>query len=318
MADLFERINRVERAMNSAEAQGSAIQQALNEDFGKLAVAAAEADAARSPKPDRIKKPKSAAKGARPSGLLPGPKGLSAAVRSVDHMRSIPAHTPLSSVLAQFKEAETAWAHEKARLRREAIEERKRANKLELDYKRLQRVNEHQMLDVKALKTALKSRDSQLENASERIRELDVALQRTQEESALAIASLNAERDDLKGLLLAALQRLEAVDELMRLLEEERSKALDAAARARTEVAELAESRRKLQWQSKLLEKMSEADPARHAPASAPAACPQVQLKHNKRKSEAIRRLLSVDQEGGGPSAAELAAADSELLDDDL
>lgn len=34
------------------------------------------------------------------------------------------------------------------------------------------------MLDVKALKTALKSRDSQLENASERIRELDVALQR--------------------------------------------------------------------------------------------------------------------------------------------
>lgn len=56
MADLFERINRVERAMNSAEAQGSAIQQALNEDFGKLAVAAAEADAARSPKPDRCAK----------------------------------------------------------------------------------------------------------------------------------------------------------------------------------------------------------------------------------------------------------------------
>jgi hypothetical protein len=44
----------------------------------------------------------------------------------------------------------------------------------------------------------------------------------------------------------------------MRLLEEERSKALDAAARARNEVAELAESRRKLAWQSKLLEKMSE------------------------------------------------------------
>ncbi|KAG2439424.1 hypothetical protein HXX76_004781 [Chlamydomonas incerta] len=315
MADLFERINRVERAMTSAEAQSSAIQQALNEDFGNLAVEAAEADAVRSPKPERTKKAKSAVKGARPSGLLPGPKGLSAAVRSIDHMRSIPAHTPLSSVLAQFKEAETAWAHEKARLRREAIEERKRANKLELDNKRLQRVNEHQMLDVKALKTALKSRDSQLETATERIRELDVALQRTQEESALAIASLNAERDDLKGLLLAALQRLEAVDDLvqradissammedkMRLLEEERSKALDAAARARIEVAELAESRRKLQWQSKLLEKMSD-----------------VQLKHNKRKSEAIRRLLSVDQEGGGPSAADLAAADSELLDDDL
>jgi hypothetical protein len=44
----------------------------------------------------------------------------------------------------------------------------------------------------------------------------------------------------------------------MRALEEERLRALEAAARARTEVAELTESRRKLQWQSKLLEKMSE------------------------------------------------------------
>ena len=41
-------------------------------------------------------------------------------------------------------------------------------------------------------------------------------------------------------------------------LEEERLRALEAAARARTEVADLTESRRKLQWQSKLLEKMSE------------------------------------------------------------
>lgn len=50
----------------------------------------------------------------------------------------------------------------------------------------------------------------------------------------------------------------------MRLLEEDRAKALEAAARARTEVAELAESRRKLQWQSKLLEKMSEVSLAQH------------------------------------------------------
>ncbi len=44
----------------------------------------------------------------------------------------------------------------------------------------------------------------------------------------------------------------------MKALEEERLRALEAAARARAEVAELTESRRKLQWQSKLLEKMSE------------------------------------------------------------
>ncbi|KAG2502070.1 hypothetical protein HYH03_000563 [Edaphochlamys debaryana] len=244
----------------------------------------------------------------------PAPKGLSAAIRNVEHMRSIPAHTPLSNVLAQFKEAETAWAHEKARLRRESIEERKRANKLELDFKRQQRMLEHQTLDIKALKTALKSRDSQLESAAERIRELDVALQRTQEEAALAIAGLNAERDDLKGLLVSALQRLEAVDEAvqradisnamledkMLLLEEERTRALEAAARARNEVTELAESRRKLQWQSKLLEKMSE-----------------VQLKHNKRKSEAIRRLLSADEQAALRGAgADLGPTDSELLDD--
>lgn len=44
----------------------------------------------------------------------------------------------------------------------------------------------------------------------------------------------------------------------MRALEDERLRALEAAARARSEVTELTESRRKLQWQSKLLEKMSE------------------------------------------------------------
>lgn len=50
----------------------------------------------------------------------------------------------------------------------------------------------------------------------------------------------------------------------MRALEEERLKALEAAARARSEVAELSESRRKLQWQSKLLEKMSEVQVYHH------------------------------------------------------
>ncbi|KXZ52075.1 hypothetical protein GPECTOR_10g1098 [Gonium pectorale] len=288
--------------MSSAEAQSSAIKLAIQEDMGALAaLAAAEDGAARSPKPDRaiVKKGKAVSKAARPSVLANPPKGLSAAVRSADHMRSIPAHTPLSSVLAQFKEAETAWAHDKARLRREALEERKRANKLELECKRHQRALEHQALDIKALRTALKSRDSQLEAA-------------TQEDAALTIANLNAEREDLKGMLAAALQRLEAVDEMvqradissammedkMRMLEEERTKALDAAARARTEVAELAESRRKLQWQSKLLEKMSE-----------------VQLKHNKRKSEAIRRLLSAEEHGQAHSG-DLAPTESELLDD--
>lgn len=55
--------------------------------------------------------------------------------------------------------------------------ERKRANKLELDSKRQARCVEQLGLDVKALKTALKNRDSQLGVAGERIRELEGALQ---------------------------------------------------------------------------------------------------------------------------------------------
>ena len=58
----------------------------------------------------------------------------------------------------------------------------------------------------------------------------------------------------------------------MKSLEEERLRALEAAARARAEVQELSESRRKLQWQSKLLEKMSEVCDKNHQggnPASA-------------------------------------------------
>ncbi len=68
----------------------------------------------------------------------------------------------------------------------------------------------------------------------------------------------------------------------MRTLEEERTRALDAAARARTEVAELAESRRKLQWQSKLLEKMSEVrgSRARAVPAVLRSACAPSPVVH--------------------------------------
>lgn len=51
----------------------------------------------------------------RQSAPNPTAKGLVAAVRSAGHMKSIPAHTPLSTVMSQFKEAEEAWAHEKVR-----------------------------------------------------------------------------------------------------------------------------------------------------------------------------------------------------------
>ncbi|MEW5306660.1 MAG: hypothetical protein WDW36_009111 [Sanguina aurantia] len=215
--------------------------------------------------------------------------------RAAEHMKGAPSHTPLSSVLSQYKEAETVWAQEKGRLRREALAERKRANKNDLELQRLSRLTEHKSLDIKALKIALRNRDVQLEDSHAGVKALEDALSRTQQEASLALSSLSAERDDLKALLLAALQRLEAVDgvvqradvstammeQKVRGLEEERLQALEAAARARAEVSELTENRRKLQWQSKLLEKMSE-----------------VQLKHNKRKSDAIKKLLNADTGG--------------------
>lgn len=69
-------------------------------------------------------------------------------------------------------------ACEQARLRREALTERKRANKTDLEHKRLERLAEHRTLELKALKTALKNRDSQLEVAEARIRELEGGLMR--------------------------------------------------------------------------------------------------------------------------------------------
>jgi hypothetical protein len=48
----------------------------------------------------------------------------------------------------------------------------------------------------------------------------------------------------------------------------------------------------------------------------APLGGAQVQLKHNKRKSEAIRKLLSAEAAAGGDAAAAQAAAEG-LLDDE-
>eukprot|EP00798_Chlamydomonas_sp_ICE-L_P016824 gene16824-23103_t len=235
------------------------------------------------------------------SSLVPvGPPRVPSARTSTCVRRSvnistdrIPAHTPLASVLQQYRESETTWAQEKAALRREADTQRRRANHFDEELKRLSRLSEHRSLDIKALKSALRNRDNQLVESGERIKELEAY----QEDAAVRLASLSTERDDLKALLIATLQRLEAVDEVVhradmtssimqekvKELEEERLRALEAAALARSEVQELTESKRKLQWQSKLLEKMSE-----------------VQLKHNKHKTEAIKKLLSDPPSGGG------------------
>ena len=66
----------------------------------------------------------------------------------------------------------------KARLRREATEERRRAIKSTLELQKASRLLEHKQNDTKALKSALKNRDSQLAATGERIKELEDALAR--------------------------------------------------------------------------------------------------------------------------------------------
>lgn len=64
------------------------------------------------------------------------------------------------------------------RLRREAEESRQRATRSELEVIRLTRLCDAKGLDVKALKSALKNRDTQLAAAGERIKELEGELSR--------------------------------------------------------------------------------------------------------------------------------------------
>ncbi len=130
--------------------------------------------------------------------------------------------SPLATVLAQYKEAETGWLQEKVRgcagrarllatrraapdlllpaargqgpdapprpthpptrrqaeLRREAAAQRKRANKAELELKRLERLHAHQALDVQALRQALRGRDEQLQEADARAARLEEMVQK--------------------------------------------------------------------------------------------------------------------------------------------
>lgn len=266
------------------------------------------------------KKARSVAKqAARPpvDALLAAPAQLQARSRPVSspiprpsspaRSSRIHVHTPVSSVLAQYRDAEAAWQQEKAKLRREALLQRKRGNKAELECKRLQRLNEQRLQDARGLKAALIARDHQLQQAEARVTDLEELMNRSQQETAEKLATVCSERDDLKVLLIATLERLESVDHVVsradvsstmledrvRALEQERARALEAATAARNEVQGLTESRRRLQWQSKLLEKMSE-----------------VQLRHSRKKNEAIRMLLNTD------SSFDPFANSDDVLDD--
>lgn len=65
-----------------------------------------------------------------------------------------------------------------AKLRRDAVTERKKASKLEVELARIQRLHQHKTLDVSSLKAALKGRDQTLEEAHNKVKQLEETLVR--------------------------------------------------------------------------------------------------------------------------------------------
>lgn len=223
-------------------------------------------------------------------------------------------NTPLGSVLAQYKEAEEHWAREKAGIRREAFGHRKRAHRLELENKKLAAVNHHKSLDIKALKRALSSRDSQLQALQRKTTDLESVLAGSHEKSAQNIAELCCERDELRSLLTATLRRLEAVDEFvyrtaasstvmeekLQAIEAERIKALDLASRTQGLEKELTGTRKQLHVQKEMLQKMSE-----------------IQLKKNRKQQKAIRDMLMSTGPNRNPMAIATAISENTEEGDD-
>ncbi|CAD7698757.1 unnamed protein product [Ostreobium quekettii] len=224
--------------------------------------------------------------------------------RSVLHtgqrMKSKAVHTPLGSVLAQYREAEEQWTREKAALRRDAFAHRRRANKFEIEVKKFQSMLQHKTMDVKALKTALANRDSQLVELHKRISELEQGQTKVQEEAAHQVSDLATERDELRTLLAAMLKRLECVDEFVhrtaasssvmedrvRAIEQERLRAVAEASKASGLEQELLGAKTQLHLQKKMLKKVSD-----------------IHLKKNREQKKAIRDAL----EGSHPNPLDLA-----------
>ena len=117
------------------------------------------------------------------------------------------------------------------------------------------------------------------------------------------------ERDDLKALLMATLKRLETVDRVVQradmsntvmeervtALEGERDKALGAATSAQARVDTLLKSQRRVEWQNKLLDRISE-----------------VQMTHNRAKTAAIHELLDGPRAPPGDGAARDSTVDED------
>jgi asparagine synthetase A len=117
------------------------------------------------------------------------------------------------------------------------------------------------------------------------------------------------ERDDLKTLLQATLGRLESVDEVLhradvstammeekvKALDIERLKAINKAAVARAEVDTLARSQAKMQWQSKLLERMSD-----------------IKMSTTRSKKEALAEYEKDFQQGRGQAMSAISEDDDD------
>ncbi|KAL0056376.1 hypothetical protein WJX82_010684 [Trebouxia sp. C0006] len=118
------------------------------------------------------------------------------------------AYSPVAAMLDRFKTAEAAWNQEKAQYRHEAEVQRKKANKLQFEFEKLQTAHRHQSSELKAMMTALKSRDGQLATAQRQLQGLQEADANDKQSLADVIATLRGERQELSELLDAASHRV--------------------------------------------------------------------------------------------------------------
>eukprot|EP00892_Ulva_mutabilis_P000640 jgi/Ulvmu1/10577/UM065_0031.1 len=238
-------------------------------------------------------------------------RGFIPTVRAPYTGQAINRASPLSGLLADYREAETKWNHERAELRRLLTNEKKRSVKLEGNLNRVHSMYDSKMTDLKAVRSALASREEQIKAAVQHAKELETAHAKAINSDRKALMAMTRERDDLKALLMASLQRLEAVDRVVQradqsnaameqqvtTLEHEKNKASEAAAAAQAQVEALVKSQRRVEWQNKMLDRIS-----------------AVQLAHNRSKTAAMHELLETGAESRTDQASTAADTCTENL----
>ncbi|EFN58511.1 hypothetical protein CHLNCDRAFT_140571 [Chlorella variabilis] len=208
---------------------------------------------------------------------------------------------PLGGLLQRYRDAEAGWLKEKGKLMLAADGEKKRRLKAEAELRRVQQQLSFRVGEVQHLKTGLRSRDCELQDLRDRLREYELAEggERTAQE---AVAQAQAERDELRAAMAEVLQRLDAANDVigradssMASLEAqlaaataERQRAEDAERAAQAEAQQLREAVADMQWKCGLLQRLSD-----------------LTMQQNEEKTATLQTLLESESmlDGDGEAA---------------